>query len=160
TNDTTRAATRATDAAVASGTDASRRHRIHIVCSVALLVALISSVWPPALLLAPAIALAFGIALPFTGGARRAAVAAGSALAAAGALGRRDLARARRCVGGGGDRSRVRGRARRGGGARRSPPVPLRLAPGDAHRGGGRTRAGGARILGRHLLGAVRASVR
>ncbi len=76
TNDTTLAAT------AASGTDATRRHRIHVVCSVALLVAVVGSVWPPALLLAPVIAIAICVALPFTGGARRAGLAASGAGAA------------------------------------------------------------------------------
>jgi GT2 family glycosyltransferase len=82
TNDTTRAATRAADAAVAAGTDSTRRHRIHVVCSVALLVAIVGSLWPPALLLAPAIAVAICIALPFTGGARQAGLAMTSAVVA------------------------------------------------------------------------------
>jgi GT2 family glycosyltransferase len=72
----------------ATDDDAPRRSRVHLVCTVAVLVAVVGSVWPPALLLAPAIAVAFCLALPFVGGAHKAAFALGGALvtSAAGAL--------------------------------------------------------------------------
>ncbi len=79
TNDTTRAATAAAADATAGS---ARRHRVHALTSVALLVALAGSVWPAALLFAPAIAIAICIALPFTGGARPAGLAAAGALGA------------------------------------------------------------------------------
>ncbi|HEV7524499.1 MAG TPA: glycosyltransferase [Acidimicrobiia bacterium] len=71
-------ATDATDAAVA----ARRRHRVHGLCSVALLIALVSSVWPPALFLAPALAIGYCIAVPFAGGARHAVTVVAGAVAA------------------------------------------------------------------------------
>ncbi len=60
----------------------SKRSRVHLLCTVALLTALAGSVWPPAVLLAPAVAIAFCLALPFTGGGRQARVAIGGAVAA------------------------------------------------------------------------------
>ncbi len=60
----------------------SKRSRVHLLCTAALLSALAGSVWPPALLLLPAIAIAFCIALPFTAGGRQARVAIGGAIAA------------------------------------------------------------------------------
>jgi GT2 family glycosyltransferase len=57
------------------------RNRVHIGCTVALLVAVAGSVWPPALLLAPAFALAC-VSMPFVGGARTAVFALGSAILA------------------------------------------------------------------------------
>ena len=58
------------------------RSRLHTLCSVALLVAVAGSVWPPALLLAPVLAVAYCLALPFAGGVHRAALAVGGAVAA------------------------------------------------------------------------------
>ena len=52
---------------------------LHILCSVALLTAVAGSVWPPALLLAPALAIAYCLAIPFVGGARRAGARASAA---------------------------------------------------------------------------------
>jgi GT2 family glycosyltransferase len=75
-------ATSAPNKAAAAGTQTAKHSRVHILCSVVLLVAFAGSVWPPALLLAPAIAIAFCIALPFTGGARQAGLAIGGAIAA------------------------------------------------------------------------------
>ena len=65
-----------------------KRGRVHVVCTVALLAAVAGSVWPPALLLAPAIAVAYCVALPFVGGARKAMLALVGAIgaSAAGAL--------------------------------------------------------------------------
>ncbi len=75
---------RATDSETKGGPGehASNRSRFHLLCSVGLLVALAGSVWPPALLLAPAIALAFCVALPFAGGVGQARVVIAGALAA------------------------------------------------------------------------------
>lgn len=67
---------------VAFGDGGSKRSRLHLLFTVGLLGALAGSVWPPALLLAPAIAIAFCIALPFTGGGKQARVAIGGALGA------------------------------------------------------------------------------
>src|SRR6185437_13796223 len=68
---------------VRATTDETReRNRLHLVCTVALLVAVAGSVWPPALLLAPAIAVAYYAALPFVGGARDAGRLLGGAIAA------------------------------------------------------------------------------
>ncbi len=64
----------------ATGDDTPRRSRVHLACTVALLVAIAGSVWPPALLLAPAIGVAFCLALPFVGGAHRARSALGGAI--------------------------------------------------------------------------------
>ncbi len=64
------------------GDGARRRSRLHTLCSVALLTAIAGSVWPPALLLAPALAVAYCLAVPFAGGAHRAALAVGGAVAA------------------------------------------------------------------------------
>ncbi|HEY5076458.1 MAG TPA: hypothetical protein VIJ48_03050, partial [Acidimicrobiia bacterium] len=65
--------------------DVPKRGRVHVVCSVALLVAVAGSVWPPAVLLAPAIAVAYWLAAPFVGGARKAALALGGAITASAA---------------------------------------------------------------------------
>jgi GT2 family glycosyltransferase len=65
--------------------DLPNRGRVHVVCSVALLVAVAGSVWPSALLLAPAIAIAYCVALPFVGGARKAVLALGGAIVASAA---------------------------------------------------------------------------
>jgi GT2 family glycosyltransferase len=62
--------------------DEPLRNRVHVVCTIALLVALAGCVWPPALLLAPAIALAYVLSIPFVGGARTAVFAIGSAVIA------------------------------------------------------------------------------
>jgi len=58
------------------------RNRVHIGCTIALLVAVAGSVWPPALLLAVVFALAYCISMPFVGGARTAVFTLGSAILA------------------------------------------------------------------------------
>jgi GT2 family glycosyltransferase len=63
---------------------APKRSRLHLACTVALLVAVAGSVWPAALLLAPAVGIAYCLSLPFVGGARRAAIAIGGAIVASG----------------------------------------------------------------------------
>jgi GT2 family glycosyltransferase len=59
----------------ATAPDETPRNRVHVACTIALLVAVAGAVWPPALLLAPAIALAYCLAMPFVGGARAAVLA-------------------------------------------------------------------------------------
>ncbi len=66
----------------ATGDEPPRQHRLHVVCTVVLLVTVAASVWPPALLFAPAVAIAICLALPFAGGARTAARALAGALGA------------------------------------------------------------------------------
>src|SRR4029078_10846709 len=65
--------------------ESTHMNRVHLVCGIALLVAVAGSVWPPALLLAPAIAIAFCIALPFVGGAHNGRYVLGAAIVASAA---------------------------------------------------------------------------
>ncbi|MDQ1381111.1 MAG: hypothetical protein QOJ71_1830 [Actinomycetota bacterium] len=83
-------ATRASGARRSSAVDwfdygAPKRSRLHLTCTVALLIAVGASVWPPALLLAPAVAIAYCLSMPFVGGARRAVIAIVGALGASAA---------------------------------------------------------------------------
>jgi hypothetical protein len=68
----------------ATGPNATKRRRVHLLCTLALLTAVAGSVWPPAVLLGPAIAIAFAVALPFVGDVRRAGIAIAAAIVGGG----------------------------------------------------------------------------
>ena len=68
----------------ATGSNATKRRRVHLLCTLALLTAVAGAVWPPAVLLGPAIAIAFAVALPFVGDVRRAGIAIGAAIVGGG----------------------------------------------------------------------------